>query len=99
MLAALGWALFLAGTLLLLSGWRDVAANLFPVDYQTYIHSARWERKAKAARRRADFRCQDCGSGDWPLEVHHKTYARLGYEPAGDLVVVCNQCHRRRHGN
>lgn len=97
-LVGLGWALFLAGILLLLSCWRDVAARLFPVDYQTYIKSARWKSKARAARRRAEYRCEDCSTGRPPLEVHHKTYARLGYERMSDLLVVCGNCHKIRHG-
>lgn len=50
-LTALGWLLFLTGVLLLLLNWREIAASLFPVDYETYIRSARWKSKARAARR------------------------------------------------
>ena len=27
------------------------------------------------------------------LEVHHKTYARYGYESEDDLITVCVRCH------
>jgi len=79
--------------------WRDVAAWLFPVDYERYIRSERWKRKASAARRSAGYRCHDCHTVGRPLDVHHKTYVRLGYEWWFDLVVLCRWCHRRRHGH
>jgi hypothetical protein len=31
------------------------------------------------------------------LQVHHLTYARLGEESEGDLVVLCEYHHRIRH--
>lgn len=97
-LSGLGWLLFGAGVLTLALNWREAAASLFPVDYEKYLKSARWKRKARAARRRAGYRCQDCGQARPPLEVHHKTYARLGYERMSDLVALCGRCHDGRHG-
>ncbi len=39
--------------------------------------------------------CQVCGSfgKGVRLEVHHKTYDRLGHEKDEDLVVCCDACH------
>ena len=31
------------------------------------------------------------------LEVHHRTYERLGEELASDLTVLCNRCHHVHH--
>jgi 5-methylcytosine-specific restriction endonuclease McrA len=28
------------------------------------------------------------------LQVHHRTYERLGHEQAGDLTALCANCHR-----
>jgi hypothetical protein len=32
------------------------------------------------------------------LDVHHKSYARRGFEQAEDVVVLCRDCHKRHHG-
>lgn len=84
---------------------RSLAARLAPVDYQTYLRSRRWKARAERAKRRAGYRCQICNSS-MNLEVHHRTYERLGYEADDDLTVLCARCHaaatanlRRRNGN
>lgn len=89
--------LVVLGAIILFLTWRDAAAWLFPVDYERYIRSERWRRKARAARRRAGYRCQDCGRVALSLDVHHLTYARLGFEWWFDLVALCRSCHRSRH--
>jgi 5-methylcytosine-specific restriction endonuclease McrA len=66
------------------------------VDYQGYIRSDIWRRKADAAKKRAGYRCQVCNRGAHEvvqLEVHHRTYERLGAEEPGDLTVLCETCH------
>lgn len=67
------------------------------IDYATYINSVEWRIKAYEAKRRAGWSCMLCGATMW-LEVHHRTYARLGRERPSDLVVLCWRCHRRHHG-
>lgn len=62
------------------------------MDYDEYINSHEWELKASDAKRRADFRCQVCYSPS-DLQVHHRTYIRLGQEDPGDLTVLCDTCH------
>ena len=81
--------------LALLGGLAKRLAKAFPVDYRAYIRSERWKRKASAIRHRDNYTCQDCGMGGY--EVHHKTYVRLGYELAIDLVTLCRSCHQARH--
>ncbi len=42
-------------------------------------------------------RCRTCyatGGDGAPLEVHHRTYERLGHELVGDLTALCPGCHR-----
>lgn len=66
------------------------------IDYQAYIASDLWKRKADAAKKRAGFRCQICNRGQHQvvqLEAHHRTYERLGAEEDGDLTVLCETCH------
>lgn len=66
------------------------------VDYQTYLHSKSWQRRARACRKRAGYRCQVC-KRKAKLQAHHLTYERLGHEKPTDLMALCSQCHRRVH--
>lgn len=71
-------------------------ARWLPVNYETYLRSARWKRKADAAKARALYQCQGCGrpSGIVTLNAHHRTYVRLGYEVPEDITVLCQEaCH------
>ena len=43
-----------------------------------------------------EYRCQICYTSH-RLEVHHRTYERLGYEKPSDLTVLCYWCHRNNH--
>lgn len=67
------------------------------MDYETYIASADWRVKANDAKQRAGWQCSLCDETK-ALEVHHRTYLRLGRERPSDLVVLCWRCHRRHHG-
>lgn len=66
--------------------------------YSEYLKSAGWQTRRAAALKRAGHRCQVC-NGDKRLEVHHRTYERLGHERAADLVVLCRDCHQLFHDN
>jgi 5-methylcytosine-specific restriction endonuclease McrA len=67
------------------------------MNYSTYISSAKWRRsEARLGELRlSGFRCRTCNaSADTdPLEVHHRTYERLGHELVGDLTALCRKCH------
>ena len=65
------------------------------INYHEYIRSEEWRRKADAAKKRAGYRCQLCNTPDSmaALEAHHRTYERLGNEEAGDITVLCDECH------
>lgn len=62
------------------------------MDYLEYINSPEWEARANNAKRRAGDRCQVCNSPN-NLQVHHRTYIRLGQEIPDDLTVLCDTCH------
>ncbi len=48
---------------------------------------------------RDGWRCQDCGSAKM-LEVHHlRPRSKLGHDASDNLITLCVDCHRRRHGN
>lgn len=65
------------------------------MDYVAYIASHRW-RTNEARLRELAFaqgKCRLCAEPG-PLEVHHRDYENLGDERDGDLVALCNDCHR-----
>ena len=87
-----------------LAWWRARAPTSRPgsawgrsARYHAVMASGGWRRRRRRAIGRAGRRCQRCGAPG-PLDVHHLTYARLGRERAGDLLAVCESCHRALHG-
>lgn len=60
------------------------------------LQTDHWKATATRAKERASYRCQLCNSPD-RLEVHHRTYERVGCELDADLVVLCDPCHERHH--
>lgn len=76
--------------------FRTFLARWFPVNYDRYLSSPGWRKKADAAKARALFQCQGCGrpAGIVHLNAHHRTYVRLGYEIPEDITVLCQEaCH------
>jgi 5-methylcytosine-specific restriction endonuclease McrA len=66
-------------------------------EYQQYLRSDGWKQRRQVALDRAAGFCEDCGARE-SFEVHHLTYKRKGNERPEDLVAVCRQCHKERHG-
>lgn len=70
-------------------------------DYRSYIKSYDWQVKAESLKRDAKHRCQGCGRrqrDNSNLHVHHKHYKTLYHERRRDVEVLCENCHRQRHG-
>lgn len=65
-------------------------------EYEEYLKSERWKKTRAAALSRAGDACQVC-AGTMRLEVHHRTYVRLGHELPMDLTVLCRNCHKLYH--
>ena len=64
--------------------------------YRAHMSSARWRNTRTDMIRLRGSRCEGC-KVEYPasqLEVHHKTYERMGAERIGDLMVLCPPCHR-----
>ena len=66
------------------------------IDYRTYLESDAWQRQRRSALLFARNRCQVCNKSG-RLDVHHRTYERLGDERPADLIVLCRDCHRLFH--
>lgn len=69
------------------------------MNYEKYIASSKWKRSSarKAELRSAGYRCRGCyapADRGCALELHHRTYERLGHERPGDLTALCRECHR-----
>ena len=75
---------------------RMFALNWRNLPYAQYLQTPHWRMVRAQAIKRAGGRCQFCNA-DGPLEVHHRTYERLGYERTGDVVALCPACHGALH--
>ena len=62
-------------------------------EYDRYIHSAAWRKKADRRLEMDDHICQVCGKD--ASDVHHLTYDRFRNEDMGDLVSLCRECHKK----
>jgi DNA-directed RNA polymerase subunit RPC12/RpoP len=68
--------------------------------YHEYIQSEEWKVKSRNEKIKAGYRCMLCGKSgdDHSLNTHHNTYANLGDEQPGELIVLCDSCHKKFHG-
>ncbi|MFC1492059.1 HNH endonuclease [Nitrospinota bacterium] len=66
--------------------------------YYEQLKHPRWQKKRLAILERAGFECEDCGSGEKMLHVHHSYYekslAPWDY-PAESLHCLCVDCHKK----
>jgi 5-methylcytosine-specific restriction endonuclease McrA len=65
--------------------------------YVDYLETPEWDQMRQTALFVADYRCQVCNRDDETLDVHHRTYERLGQELLEDLFVLCRSCHLTYH--
>jgi hypothetical protein len=65
-------------------------------DYDAYLRSAAWEIRRTFALEYYGARCCLCPATT-SLQVHHRTYERIGAERLTDLIVLCRPCHARFH--
>jgi hypothetical protein len=60
--------------------------------YKRHIGSKAWRLTKQRLLFERGARCERCGRVP-PLNLHHKTYERFGYERDVDLELVCVDCH------
>jgi restriction endonuclease Mrr len=72
-------------------------AELRAMPYRQYLRTHEWRRTRSAALVRAGNACSLDVTHTEHLEVHHRTYERLGAELINDLVVLCHACHQLHH--
>lgn len=64
--------------------------------YLAYLNSSSWRITRNRALALAGHQCERCQTKR-DLQVHHKTYERLGREWDQDLEVLCDNCHGSHH--
>ena len=62
-------------------------------EYDRYIHSPEWRKKADERLEMDGHICQACGKE--ATDVHHHTYDRFKEERMSDLVSLCRRCHQK----
>ena len=66
------------------------------VDYNEYMRSVQWKKKRHQVLIYWGNKCGMCYKPG-RLEVHHRTYERLGAELITDLIPLCEECHTKFH--
>jgi 5-methylcytosine-specific restriction endonuclease McrA len=74
------------------------AKQLRAMLYSDYLRTPEWSYRRREMVKAAERKCGRCGKYSPNLDVHHRTYARLGNELPEDLEVLCGDCHQREHG-
>jgi hypothetical protein len=64
--------------------------------YKQYLKSERWKDLREVVLKRCNHQCGTCMNKRW-LQVHHRTYDRVGHELLTDLIVICKRCHDKLH--
>lgn len=71
--------------------------------YSSYLKSSTWKKtkqkffQSKFVMRLEGYLVCSCCKSSTKLNVHHKTYERLGKEKLTDLVLLCEECHNKTH--
>jgi 5-methylcytosine-specific restriction endonuclease McrA len=71
---------------------------LDPALYRAVLASPRWRALRTRLRRERGDQCERCRKTWAPgcrtsLQLHHKTYERLGHERDSDVELLCEPCH------
>ena len=67
-------------------------------EYHEYLKSDAWLARRDACLEFWGNRCALCNEGFMQMEVHHRTYERVGNEVPTDLIALCSPCHKKMHG-
>jgi 5-methylcytosine-specific restriction endonuclease McrA len=79
--------------------WKTVSDHIRGMEYQDFLRTPYWKAIAAHSKFKAGYRCQVCNSS-YDLATHHRNYAIHGFEHANvhELVVLCDDCHSKFHG-
>jgi 5-methylcytosine-specific restriction endonuclease McrA len=77
--------------------YRKERIRYINMPYSEYLKTDIWNERRKRHLRSAGYRCQVCNTKNAKLNIHHRTYERLGEEYFTDLIVLCESCHSLFH--
>lgn len=78
-------------------GFRERGAESWASWYSAYIASPAWRQKRLDLFAKVGRKCSRCGDDKNKIQVHHKTYQRVGRERLSDLEPLCELCHSLHH--
>ena len=65
--------------------------------YRDYLKTDHWKNtRERYKQSKFKYKCIACGT-DKKLNLHHKSYKRVGNERLTDLVWLCEECHLKVH--
>jgi hypothetical protein len=64
--------------------------------YYEYLKTEHWKNLRSRFGKRYGFRCYICDSSE-DLNLHHKTYKRIGNESLQDMIWLCEYHHHLSH--
>jgi len=64
--------------------------------YREYLLTNHWKNIKQKVYLTSVYKCSKCGIKHG-LQLHHKTYERVGKELLSDLVYLCRDCHNEIH--
>ena len=64
--------------------------------YKSYLKSQHWDLIRSRVIQNHPY-CEMCKKSKKPLQVHHLSYKRIGYEKDSDLIPLCAECHAAVH--
>lgn len=74
---------------------------MFYNDYNEYLKSDEWRRKAQARAQIDRYMCCMCGCRGTqlnPLQAHHVSYRNIYHEDISkDILTLCRNCHKAVH--
>lgn len=74
--------------------WDSLIDFFHDLPYEDYLKTYHWEKVRNDRIKYDNEKCIVCGLSN-NLQVHHRTYERLGHEDPGDVVTLCRVCHER----
>lgn len=77
-------------------GEKLSAKHLKMLPYQAYLETDHWKALREKTLDRDGRACRLCGSTE-DLNVHHRTYERIGCELPMDVITLCRGCHAKFH--
>jgi len=69
------------------------------ISYQQYLKGEHWQdvRRRYWKSKLHNGGCYVCERTNVQLQLHHKTYKRVGNERLNDLLLLCGDCHKAAH--